>query len=125
MKPVGTRSRTSTAPVPTSATSSPATMPSAAQSAPDHAHIAVAGAMFSALLNHLNGPRLGSFGTVPRNSEVSTGDRVSAFSAEMATAAEMVTANCRNSSPVMPGRKATGAKIANSTSVVEMIGPVT
>ena len=45
--------------------------------------------------------------------------------AESSIAAETVTANCRKSSPEMPGMKATGTTTESSTSVIAMIGAVT
>ncbi len=44
--------------------------------------------------------------------------------AEITIAAEMVTANCRNSTPDRPGMKATGTKTESSTRVMAMIGAV-
>ena len=54
----------------------------------------------------------------------SAGERVSALMAEITIAAEIVTANCRNSTPDRPGMKATGTKTESSTSVMAMIGAV-
>ena len=58
-----------------------------------------------------------------RNSEQSAGDSVSALIAEMTIAAEIVTANCRKSTPLDPGRKAIGTNTDNSTSVMATTGP--
>ena len=52
----------------------------------------------------------------------SAGERVSALMAEITIATEIVTANCRNSTPERPGMKATGTKTESSTSVMAMIG---
>ena len=43
---------------------------------------------------------------------------VTALKVEMATEKAMVSANCRNRMPVVPGKKATGTKTAMSTSEV-------
>ncbi len=59
-----------------------------------------------------------------RNTPHSAGESVSAFSAEITIAAMMVTANCRNSSPVRPGMKATGTNTESSTSEIATIGAV-
>ena len=59
-----------------------------------------------------------------RNTAQSAGESVSAFSAEITIADEIVTANCRNSSPDRPGMKAIGMKTERSTSVIAMIGAV-
>jgi hypothetical protein len=59
-----------------------------------------------------------------RNTAHSAGDRVSAFSAEISIATLIVTANCRNNSPEMPGIKATGTNTDSSTSVIATIGAV-
>ena len=59
-----------------------------------------------------------------RNTAHSAGDRVSAFSAEISIATLIVTANCRNNSPEMPGMKATGTNTDSSTSVIATIGAV-
>src|ERR1700761_477049 len=53
-----------------------------------------------------------------------SGDKVSAFSAEITMAALIVTANCRNSVPEMPGMKAIGTNTENRTRVIAMIGAV-
>ena len=68
-------------------------------------------------------PRLGP-ARGRRNSPHRAGDKVSAFSAEISMAAEMVTANCLNSTPEMPGMKPIGTKTDSSTSVMAMIGAV-
>src|ERR1700760_892845 len=52
----------------------------------------------------------------------SAGDNVSALIAERNIDTATVTANCRNSSPEMPGMKATGTNTDSSTSVIAMIG---
>ena len=59
-----------------------------------------------------------------RNTAHSAGDSVSAFSAEISIATLMVTANCRNSSPEMPGMKASGTNTDSSTRVMATIGAV-
>ena len=59
-----------------------------------------------------------------RNTAHSAGDNVSALSAEISMAALIVTANCRNSVPEMPGMKAIGTNTDSSTSVIAMIGAV-
>src|SRR5690606_8342071 len=58
-----------------------------------------------------------------RNTVQSEGDSGSALMAEMTMAAEIVTANCRNSTPDEPGRKATGMNTESSTSVMAITGP--
>ena len=60
-----------------------------------------------------------------RNTAHSAGDSVSALIAEISIAAEIVTANCRNSSPMMPGRKPIGTNTDSRTKVIAMIGAVT
>jgi hypothetical protein len=55
----------------------------------------------------------------------SDGVSVMATKPESTAAIEMVTANCRYSSPVRPPRKAIGMNTAHSTSTMAMIGPVT
>ena len=59
-----------------------------------------------------------------RNTAHNAGDSVSALSAEISIATLIVTANCRNSSPEMPGMKATGTNTESSTSVIATIGAV-
>ena len=59
-----------------------------------------------------------------RSREQSAGESVSALIYEITTATEIVTANCENSRPEMPGMNITGTKTASSTSVVAMIGVV-
>ncbi len=54
----------------------------------------------------------------------SAGDSVRAFIAERNMETATVTANCRNSSPEIPGMNATGTKTDNSTSVMATIGAV-
>src|SRR5262249_10096029 len=54
----------------------------------------------------------------------SAGDKVSAFNAEITIAALIVTANCRNSVPEMPGMNAIGTNTESSTSEIAMIGAV-
>ena len=54
----------------------------------------------------------------------SAGDSVSALIADRNIDTATVTANCRNSSPEMPGMKATGTNTDSSTSVIAMIGAV-
>jgi hypothetical protein len=68
------------------------------------------------------GPRFGP----PRrkNTAHSAGDSVSAFNAEISIATLIVTANCRNSWPEMPGMNAIGTNTESSTSVIAMIGAV-
>ena len=55
----------------------------------------------------------------------SAGDSVSALTAEMSTAALIVTANWRNSSPEMPAMKAIGTNTDSRTKVMPIIGAVT
>ena len=69
------------------------------------------------------GPRLGPW-LGDRNTAHSAGDSVSALIAEMIIETETATANCRNSSPEMPGMNATGTNTDSSTSVMAMIGAV-
>ena len=57
--------------------------------------------------------------------EHSAGLRVNAFSEENTTATQIVTANCRYISPVIPGSIATGTNTASSTSVVAIMAPPT
>ncbi len=59
-----------------------------------------------------------------RNTPHSAGDSVSAFSAEISMATQIVTANCWNSTPDSPGMKAIGTNTDSSTRVMAMIGPV-
>ncbi len=54
----------------------------------------------------------------------SAGDSVSALKAEITVATEIVTANCRNSWPEMPGMKPIGTNTDSSTRVMAMTGPV-
>src|SRR3984885_4828994 len=54
----------------------------------------------------------------------SAGDSVSALIADKNIATATVTANCRNSSPEIPGMKATGTNTDNSTKVIAIIGAV-
>src|SRR3546814_9393270 len=54
----------------------------------------------------------------------SAGDSVSALIAEITIAADTATANWRNSSPEVPGMKATGTNTESSTSVMATIGAV-
>src|SRR5262245_32916411 len=54
----------------------------------------------------------------------SAGDSVSALIAERNIETATATANCRNSSPEMPGTNATGTNTESSTSVMAMIGAV-
>ena len=54
----------------------------------------------------------------------SAGESVSALIADKNIETATVTANCRNSSPEMPGMKATGTKTDSSTSVMAIIGAV-
>ena len=58
------------------------------------------------------------------SSYVRTGASVIAVKSEIEIEAAMVSANCWNSSPVVPGRNATGMKTDISTSDVAMTGPV-
>src|SRR5438270_4932866 len=53
------------------------------------------------------------------------GVSVSALKAEIATENAIVSANCRNKIPVVPGNKATGTNTATSTSEVAITAPVT
>src|SRR2546422_8397350 len=55
----------------------------------------------------------------------SAGVRVSALKAEMETEKAMVSANCRNRIPVVPGNSATGTNTDTSTSEVAMTAPAT
>ena len=68
-------------------------------------------------------PRLGPC-CARRNTAQSAGDSVSALTAEITIDTETATANCRNSSPEMPGMNATGTNTESSTSVMAMIGAV-
>ena len=68
------------------------------------------------------GPRLAPLGR--RNTAHSAGDKVSAFKAEINIDTLIVTANCRNSCPEMPGIKATGTNTESRTKVIAMIGAV-
>src|SRR5215470_412038 len=54
----------------------------------------------------------------------SAGDKVRALIADRNIETATVTANCRNSSPEMPGMKATGTNTDSSTRVIAMIGAV-
>src|SRR4051812_45068425 len=54
----------------------------------------------------------------------SAGDSVSALIADRNIETATVIANCRNSSPEIPGINATGTNTDNSTSVIAMIGAV-
>jgi hypothetical protein len=54
--------------------------------------------------------------------EQRAGDKVSALIAEITIAAEIVTANWRNSTPEEPGRNATGTNTDRSTSVMAITG---
>src|SRR5204863_1198830 len=58
------------------------------------------------------------------NTPQSAGDRVNALIADSNIETATVTANCRNSSPEIPGMNATGTNTDNSTSVIAMIGAV-
>src|SRR5712671_2059627 len=60
-----------------------------------------------------------------RKIAASTGARVSALKAEMATEKAMVSANWRNKIPVVPGNNATGTNTATSTSEVATTAPAT
>ena len=55
----------------------------------------------------------------------SDGVKVSELKAEMAMENAMVSENCLYSSPVVPGKKATGTNTATSTSEVATTAPVT
>src|SRR5713101_4466097 len=55
----------------------------------------------------------------------SAGVSVSALNAEMATEKAMVSANCRNRIPVVPGKSATGTNTATSTNEVATTAPAT
>ena len=59
-----------------------------------------------------------------RNTAHSAGDSDSALIAEITIAAEIVTANWRNSSPEMPGMNAIGTNTDSSTSVMAITGAV-
>src|ERR1700732_2755928 len=68
------------------------------------------------------GPRFG-----PRwrkNTAHNAGDKVSAFNAEISIETLIVTANCRNSCPEIPGMKAIGTNTERRTKVIAMIGAV-
>ena len=67
-------------------------------------------------------PRLGPVWR--RNTPHSAGDSVSALTAEISMDTEIVTANCRNSVPEMPGMKPMGTNTESSTRVMAMIGAV-
>src|SRR2546427_8544421 len=69
------------------------------------------------------GPRLGPW--CGRSSTAqSAGESVSALIADRNIDTATVTANWRNSSPEMPGMKATGTNTDSNTSVIAMIGAV-
>src|SRR6202166_4776575 len=55
----------------------------------------------------------------------SAGVSVSALNAEIATENAIVSANCRNNIPVVPGNSATGTKTDTSTSEVATTAPAT
>src|SRR5262249_1336227 len=55
----------------------------------------------------------------------SDGANVSALKAEIAIENAIVSANCRNKMPVVPGKNATGTNTATSTSEVAMTAPAT
>src|ERR1700743_2337834 len=55
----------------------------------------------------------------------SAGVSVKALNAEIDTENAMVSANCRNKMPVVPGKSATGTNTATSTSDVAMTAPAT
>src|SRR3981081_2002747 len=55
----------------------------------------------------------------------SAGVSVSALNAEIATEKAMVSANCRNRMPVVPGKSATGTNTATKTSDVATTAPAT
>src|SRR5467141_4300859 len=55
----------------------------------------------------------------------SAGVSVRALNAEIETEKAIVSANCRNRIPVVPGKSATGTNTATSTSDVAMTAPVT
>src|SRR5271165_1747351 len=55
----------------------------------------------------------------------SAGVKVSALNAEMDTENAMVSANCRNNIPVVPGNNDTGTNTATSTSDVAITAPAT
>ena len=59
-----------------------------------------------------------------RRTPHSAGESVSALIADRNIETATVTANCRNSSPEMPGMNATGTKTDSSTRVIAMIGAV-
>ena len=71
---------------------------------------------------HPMGPRFGPPGR--RNTAHSAGDNVSAFNAEISIATLIVTANCRNNVPEMPGMKAIGTNTERRTNVIATIGAV-
>ena len=68
------------------------------------------------------GPRFGP--PWRRNTAHSAGDKVSAFNAEISIATLIVTANCRNNVPEMPGMKAIGTNTESRTNVIATIGAV-
>src|SRR6476646_7196648 len=55
----------------------------------------------------------------------SAGVNVSALNAEIETENAIVSANCRNKMPVVPGNSATGTNTATSTSEVAITAPAT
>ena len=59
-----------------------------------------------------------------RKMAASAGARVSALKAEIVMENAMVSANCRNRMPVVPGKNATGTNTATSTSEVAITAPV-
>src|ERR1700722_12439470 len=61
----------------------------------------------------------------PRKIAESAGVKVSALKAEIDTEKAMVSANCRNKMPVVPGKKATGTNTATSTNEVATTAPAT
>ena len=59
-----------------------------------------------------------------RNMPHRAGESVSAFTAEISIATEIVTANCLNSVPEMPGMKPIGTNTLSSTKVMAIMGAV-
>ena len=59
-----------------------------------------------------------------RNTPHRAGDKVSALVAEISMATLIVTANCRNNVPEIPGMKPMGTNTESSTRVMAMIGAV-
>src|SRR5262249_55613325 len=79
----------------------------------------------TALLNQRKKNPLARSRCLPRKSAESDGVSVSALNAEIETENAMVSANCRNNMPVVPGNSATGTNTETSTSDVAMTAPAT